>query len=171
MTQKMSQADHIASPNGRAFCFLNRDFHSNHYVDRLRSTNSLVSLNRSFLHRDMSYETRRQSILLCCSQAMEWTANIYKNCPSTSTFKQSVKTYLFNRAYCWCLIVDCLERLRTAGKADIWRYIKCFILLLLLLLLCSTKGLLFSVRLHGIVHFLYYKRAHVFTRWGHMKPL
>ena len=23
-----------------------------------------------------------------------------KNCPSTSTFKQSVKTYLFNRAYC-----------------------------------------------------------------------
>ena len=55
-----------------------------------------------------------------------------KNCPSTSTFKQSVKTYLFNRAYCWCLIVDCLERLRTAEKADVWRYIKCFILLLLL---------------------------------------
>ena len=56
-----------------------------------------------------------------------------KNCPSTSTFKQSVKTYLFNWAYCWCLIVDCLERLRTAEKADVWRYIKCFILLLLLL--------------------------------------
>ena len=31
------------------------------------------------------------------------------------------------------LIVDCLELLRTAEKADVWRYIKCFILLLLLL--------------------------------------
>ena len=63
-----------------------------------------------------------------------WTAYIYKNCSSTSTFKQSVKTYLFNRAYCWCLIFDYLERLRTAEKADVWRYIKCFVLLLLLLL-------------------------------------
>ena len=62
-----------------------------------------------------------------------------KNCPSTSTFKQSVKTYLFNRAYCWCLIVDCLERLRTAEKADVWRYIKCFILLLYYYLFISAS--------------------------------
>ena len=62
-----------------------------------------------------------------------------KNCPSTSIFKQSVKTYLFNRAYCRCLIVDCLERLRTAEKADVWRYIKCFILLLLLNMLTVPR--------------------------------
>ena len=39
---------------------------------------TLRSTNTSLLTAINTHETRRQSILLCCFQAMEWTANIYK---------------------------------------------------------------------------------------------
>ena len=96
---------------------------------------TIRSTNTSMLTAPTTHTKHGDRAFSCAAPRLwnELTISI-KNCLSTSAFKQSVKTYLFNRAYCWCLIVDCLERLRTAEKADVWRYIKCFILILLLLL-------------------------------------
>ena len=61
----------------------------------LRSTNtSLLTVPTTHIkHGDRAFS---------CAASRLWNELpiSIKNCPSTSTFKQSVKTYLFNRAYC-----------------------------------------------------------------------
>ena len=49
------------------------------------NADSLYSINNTKIYQYVSgdcanntHKTRGQSILLCCSQSMEWTANIYK---------------------------------------------------------------------------------------------
>ena len=64
---------------------------------------------------------------------MELTANIYKKLSLHFYFQTICQDLSFYSSLLLMPYFDCLERLRTAEKADVWRYIKCFILLLLYL--------------------------------------
>ena len=62
---------------------------------------TLRSTNTSLLPVPTT-NTKHGDIAFSCSASRLWNELpiSIKNCPSTSTFKQSVKIYFFNRAYC-----------------------------------------------------------------------